>query len=376
MATLLHSVSTWPEASRSTDDLLNAVGELLDPFQHLWMKHSRTMRLSSVDGVRLDEDWAQLYNFVQTYGGDLFHASQLTLGHVRTILHHGVHWYINYLRREQDPLHPLLLLEHIDNGQLDLEDAAWCLETLYSIVVDKFDRFLEYNTTTTQSDYGQMFYTLLDFLRVEARYDREAWNLTPLVTVHDLLCREQFNEAAGIWADMFEMQTAELAERHLRDLQELEQRHGMRLPAIKDHLNGRLFKALHVNEMTALIRPAVVESRSEAEARPLTEKLSALVVEYLQDSWGSGVDIPQWIRSLDREANEVLSTEEGGRPGAEAEISFPRATITTREFRQQINAWRDTLAGPSPRRPNQSTTETPPPAKPPAGKRNRGRKRK
>jgi hypothetical protein len=69
-------------------------------------------------------------------------------------------------------------------------------------------------------------------------------------------------------------------------------------------------------------------------------------------------------------------TDEGGRPGAEAEITFPQATITPREFRQQINAWRDMLSGPSPRRPNQSPPDTPPASKPPAGKRNRGRKRK
>jgi hypothetical protein len=376
VSTLLHSVNSWPEASRSTDDLLNAIGELLEPFQQLWMKHSRTMRLSSVDGVRLDEDWAQLYLFVQTYGGDLFHASQLTLGHVRTILHHGVRWYIDYLRREQDPLRPLLLIEHIDSGRIDLDDAVWCLETLYSIVVDKFDRFLEYNTTTTQSDYGQMFYTLLDFLRVEARYDREAWNLTPLTTVHDLLCRHQFAAAAEIWADMFEAQTAELADRHLRDLQELEERHGMRLPAIRDHLNQRLFKVLSVNQMTALIRPAVAESRSAAPERRATEKLAALVETYLSDSWGSGVDIPQWIRALDREAGEVLMSDEGGRPGAEADIDFPQATITMREFRQQISSWRDTLAGPSPRRPSPPAGDPPPASKPPTGKRNRGRKRK
>jgi hypothetical protein len=376
MKTLLHSLETWPANSYTTDDVLNWISELLEPYQQLWMRHSRTMRLSSVDGVRLDDDWSQLYSFVQTYGADLFHASQLTLGHVRTILHHGVRWYLDYLRREADPLKPIKLLEDIDEGRLDAEDAAWCLETLYSIVVDKFDRFLEYNTTTTQSDYGQMFYTLLDFLRVEARYDREAWNLTPIVTVHDVLCRHRQEEAAEVWADMFEMQTSELADRHLQELQELEQRHGMRLPAIADHLNQRLFKALQVNEMTALIRPAVEEVRTSAEQRVATEQLNERVQAYLEGSWGSGVDIPGWIRALDREVNEVLIADEGGRPGAEADIAFEQAAITTREFRQQISSWRDVLSGPTPKRPTRPSSDGNAASKPPAGKRNRGRKRK
>jgi hypothetical protein len=375
LRTLVQSAEGWPEPSRSTDDLLNALGELLEPYQQLWMKHSRTMRLSSVDGVRMDEDWAQLYEFIQAYGGDLFHASQLTLGHVRAILHNGVGWYLDYLRREEDPLHPLKLIDDIDQGRIDRDDAEWCLETLYSIVVDKFDRFLEYNTTTTQSDYGQMFYTLLDFLRAEARYDREAWNLTPLVTVHDVLCRHKHLDAASLWADMFEAQTTELADRHLADLAELERRHGMRLPAISDHLNQRLCKSLKVNEMVALVRPAVEELHSSVAERPTAEQLARQVDVYLEGSWGSGIDIPAWVRALDREATDVLLTDEGGRPGAEADIALPAATITLREFRQQISVWRNSLGGPSLRRPGRTPADSAS-GKPPASKRPRGRKRK
>lgn len=377
LETLLRSAAAWPDVGRSPDDLLNAIGELLEPYQQLWMKHSRTMRLSSVDGVRMEEDWQQLYDFSRRYGADLFHASQLTLGHVRAILHHGVRWYIDYLRREQDPLRPIALLTAIDEGRLDLEDAVWCLETLYSIVVDKFDRFLEYNTTTTQSDYGQMFYMLLDFLRVEARYDRDAWSLAPLVTVHDVLCRRRLGDAAALWADMFEAQTAELAERHLRDLEALERRHGMRLPAITDHLNQRLFKAMKVNEMVALIRPAVQERRRAGQASTLTiEQLDQKVEAYLTDSWGSGIDIPAWIRALDREAQEVLLADEGGRPGAEADLDFPPVAVTLREFRQQISTWRQSLSGPAVRRPSAPPTDAGSTSKPPAAKRPRGRKRK
>jgi hypothetical protein len=372
--TLIRSASGWQETSTPDDDLLNAIGELLDPYQQLWMKHSRTMRLSSVDGVRLDEDWNQLYQFVEKFGRELFHASQLTLGHVRTILHNGVRWYFEYLRREEDPLKPSGLLDAIERGEIDFDDAVWCLETLYSIVVDKFDRFLEYNTTTTQSDYGEMFYTLLDFLRLEARYDRETWNLTPLVSVHDVLARQGRREAAALWADMFEAQTAELADRHLQDLRELEQQHGMRLPAIADHLQQRFYKLLRVNEMTVLIRPAMDEVRHGAVEQPAVTELAKLTEEYLGTSWGSGVDIPNWIRALDREATEVLFADDGGRPGAEAETEFPRLTLTLREFRQQISEWRSTLAGPSPRRPNRPAGDSGKPTKPPSTGRRRGRK--
>ncbi|MEZ6065140.1 MAG: hypothetical protein R3B90_05415 [Planctomycetaceae bacterium] len=374
LETLITSTDSWPASSSPADDLLNAVSELLDPYQQLWMKHSKTMRLSSVDGVRLDDDWSQLYAFIQTYGDELFHASQLTLGHVRTILHNGVEWYLEYLDQEEDPLDPSRLLADIDSRRIDRDDVVWCLESLYSIIVDKFDRFLEYNTTTTQSDYGNMFYTLLDFLRLEARYDRDAWNLTPLVTVHDTLARSGKRDCAELWADMFEAQVTELANRHLIDLGELEARHGMRLPAIADHLRQRFYKQLQVNEMVVLIRPAMREAREASDERPAATELATLAEAYLAESWGSGVDIPGWIRALDRETSEVLFADEGGRPGAEADTEFPLVTITLRELRQQISEWKSTIAGPSPKRPSRGSPRDSGKTKPPAAGRRRGRK--
>ena len=39
------------------------------------------------------------------------------------------------------------------------------------------------------SDRGEMLYTLLDFLRLRADYDRLAWNLRPVVLAHEVLVR-------------------------------------------------------------------------------------------------------------------------------------------------------------------------------------------
>ena len=53
--------------------------------------------------------------------------------------------------------------------------------------MENYSEYVDYNSTTTQSDRGEMLYTLLDFLHVEASYDRMAWNLKPVVMVHDVL---------------------------------------------------------------------------------------------------------------------------------------------------------------------------------------------
>ena len=56
-------------------------------------------------------------------------------------------------------------------------------------VVENYGEYVDYNSTTTQSDRGDMLYTLLDFLRLRASYDRVAWNLRPVVLAHEVLVR-------------------------------------------------------------------------------------------------------------------------------------------------------------------------------------------
>ncbi|MBX3441784.1 MAG: hypothetical protein KF774_05215 [Planctomyces sp.] len=343
LTAVIQSSAAWDDVRNDAEALIECLGEVLDAYQKLWIDHSRTMRISSVDGLRSNEDWEELAEFIEAYGADLFHASQLTLGNVRAILHNGVDWYLDYLEKEQDPLHPMRLLEDMEEGRVDRESAAWALETIYSIVVDKFDRFLEYNTTTTQSDYGENFYCLLEFLRVEAAYDRDAWHMLPLTLVHEVLCRAGLREAARLWETTYEVQTADIAAQHLEDLRELQQEYGMRMPVIADHLNQRFVKPLAVNRMQALVKPAVADARAGVSQSKAFEELSHEIRLYLLDSWGSGIDVPGWIRALDKEVQDATDPEEGGRPGPEAEIHLPPVPLSQAEFREQIRRWRESL---------------------------------
>jgi hypothetical protein len=340
---LMSSARTWSKGEVDTEELIEAIGKVLDPYQWLWSEHSRTMRISTVDGLRANEDWEDLAEFIRTYGADLFHASQLTLGNVRAILHNGVDWFLDYLNEEQDPLKPIRLLEDLESGLLDREHAEWCLEQVYSIIVDRFDRFLEYNTTTTQSDYGEMIFCLLEFLRLEARYDRDAWNLTPLTLVHQCLVQQGLTEAAEIWESTFELQTADIAQQHLTDLARLQKMYSMRMPTIADHLQERFIKPLQVNRILTLTRKATIEGRKPEPDESYFNQLQQEVDEYLESSWGSGVDVPQWLRLMDREISEALRTHDVGRPTAEAELELPTLSLTPEEFQLQARLWRNNL---------------------------------
>ncbi|HWL07721.1 MAG TPA: hypothetical protein VNQ76_04905 [Planctomicrobium sp.] len=348
LESLTQSVQSWSNGNVDTEDLIEALANILEPYSWIWLEHSRTMRISAVDGVRKGVEWEELSEFIKRYGQDLFHASQLTLGNLRAILHNGVDWFLDYLEEEQDPLRPIRLLDDLDSGVIDREDAEWCLEQVYSIIVDRFDRFLEYNTTTTQSDYGEMIYSLLDFLRLEAMYDRDFWNLTPQIIVHEVLVRNGLLEAAELSEAAFEIQTSELADQHISDLQKLQRRYGMRMPTITDHLKERFVKPLAVNRILALVSKSIADARTAENTSSATfERLREEVDEYLEDSWGSGIDVPDWLRSLEREVLAAAHPDEGGRPGMEADLDGKILPMTKEDFEQQVKQWRTPLGGKS-----------------------------
>lgn len=333
----------WKSGRFSDEELIEIVGSVVEFYLDQWLEHSSSMRLSSLEALRLDSVWEETRAFIRKYGSDLLHARMLTLGNIRAILHNGTEKYLNYLDEHEDPLHPLLLLEDLRTGEISREDAVSQLQLIYQMVVEKFDRFLEYNTTTTQSDYGEMFDCLLDFLRLESQYDRDAWNLLPVSLAHEVLSRQGRPEAAEIWEEVFAVKTEDMADRHLQDLERLEKQYGMRLPSVSSHLQERFVKPLAVNRMVASLEPAW---RGAQVGNIDTEAMTSLkqtIEAYLHDTTGAGLDVPAWLRTLEEELNRVQGVDDLPRTEVEPNLMLSSAPLTLRDMRQQIRNWRQSL---------------------------------
>jgi hypothetical protein len=361
---VVQASTRWRSGRYPDEDLIELVGSVVELYLDQWLGHSSTMRLSTVEALKLDGLWDETRKFIERYGGELFHARQLTLGNVRAILHQGVENYLNFLAENEDPLHPSRLLADVESNRLDQDDVVEHLALIYQIVVERYDRFLEYNSTTTQSDYGEVFYSLLDFLRLETAYDRDAWNLLPVALAHEVLARSGKEDAAQIWEDVFTAKTEDMAARHLAELARLERQYGMRLPSVTNHLEEQFVKPLTVNKMVALIGPTCTEAqwppapppppkpaRSRSKAAAATpmpsafRRLQFLVEEYLKTTSGSGLEVPPWLRLLEDELNRVQNEDDRWQaPDFEPELRLPQGTLSLREFKQQLRQWRDPLS--------------------------------
>lgn len=330
----------WKGGRFTNEELIEIVGEIVELYLDQWLEHSSTMRLSSVEALKVESVWADTSKFVKTYGSDILNARVLTLGNVRAILHSGVPKFLEYLEQHEDPLHPVRLLEDLRHGKVDRDEAAEHLHLIYQVVVEKFDRFLEYNTTTTQSDYGEQFYSLLDFLRLETAYDRDAWNLLPVAVAHEVLARQGKPEAAEIWEDVFAVKTEEMAETHLEVLESLQKKYGMRLPSVTNHLQERFVKPLAVNHMLAQIRPACEDADAGRQDSAAFHSMQTAVEEYLKTTSGSGLDVPAWLKTLEEELQHVHESGEAPLPDVEPQLRLPAPTLSLKDLRQQLKGWK------------------------------------
>ena len=330
---------------RRAELLIGMVSRVAEPYLRLWFRHSRSVRLSATEAFSQDVVWTDVRHFVIDYGADLFHARMLSpVENIRAIVQQGVEPFLDYLVDNPDPLHPMRLVEDMESGAISREKAIRILTIIYESLLEKIDRFVEYNTTTTQSDYGDRFYCLLDFLRLEASYERDAWNMIPAAIVHDLLTSRGQDQAARIWERNFTRKTADIADRHLKSLERLEKLHGMRLPSLTDRLNERFVKPLAIDRMKALVPRAVDDARRGRHASRAFRRLRREIDAYAGWMSGSAHDLPAWLRAMEEEVDRL----ETGSARPDDEHGFPAVlpehALTPDQIRGQLALWNKPLS--------------------------------
>jgi len=345
------SLQSITENRTRSEVVLGVVQYLVERYQTVWLKHSRSVRLSPVELLQEKSRWTRVKQFIERYGDDLLHAPMLMLSNIRAILHQGVDQFLDFLAEEHNPLQPLPLLEDIEAGHINRREACKLLELIYECILDKLDRFIEYNTTTTQSDYGSLFYCLLDFLRLEAGYDRDAWNIRPYQMAHEVIAEVGSSDLPEQWEQMIEHRTRDRAENHLKRLRRLQDKYSVRLPSVLDHLNERFVKTMVVDRMRALIGPALRESRNEQPNPQAIEQLRSEIDRYLESTAGSAIEVPEWLVRLEREI-ERAEEETPPSPNEETATPFteqPFVPLRPRQLTHRLSGFSRQIRSPRPR---------------------------
>lgn len=319
------------------DALVQTLENVVEPFLKAWMEHSKTLRVAMLEAITSDKDWVKLGDFIKKYGHDLFHARFMTLANLRGILHRGIGPYLDYLSENPDPLRPIKLVDDLERGLSRQEPERW-LQIILQTLIENYDHYRDYNTTTTQSDYGENLYQLFDFLRLKASYERNAWQLRPLNLVHEVLARKH-EAAARLWREQVETLSRQTADDHLKELARLERMHGMRLATIADRLEERFVKPMALDGLCALIEPAMERAPALLTQDPVVPLEQALL-PLAANPAGVGLDVPHWILRLESEVQRVRTAKTALVSLAETLFQVPKVHVPFTELAEQLRDWK------------------------------------
>lgn len=306
---------------------------IVEPFIEVWVEHCETLRVSTLDAITSDKDWDRLVKFISDYGHDLFTAKFMALGNLRGILHRGVGTYFDYLKEESDPDKPIKLIEELD-VDIGKAEAEQIMQFILQVIIENYEHYRDYTSTTTQSDYGENLFQLFDFLRLKADYDRDAWRMKPIVMVHEVLARRH-GAAAALWRSQVEELTRENADEFLEDLGELQKEHGMRMATIVDRLEERFVRPMALDRLCALVEPAMAQAKDFLDtdkACPLEDELEPFAAR----PSGVGLDMPPWIQRLEDELERVKTSKTALANLAENLFQVPKATLNFASLAEQF----------------------------------------
>ncbi len=340
---VLESAAAWPAAEQADSPLLDCLEKLAEPFVQLWVDHSKTVRLSVLDRVAGDAEWRRLRQFIERYGHDLLTPKFLTFANLRAIADQGAARYLQALEDDRDPLQSNRLLDELD-GAIRRAEAAHLLELLAHVFIENYAEYRDYNTTTAQSDYGERFFVLFEFLRLKAMYDRTSWNLQPVLIVHELLARHGRHSAAREWQEALDEKTVEVADSLLRGLAELESHFGVRVATVRERLAERFTRPLALDRARALVEPAIDQTRqpSESPAQGAFDRFCDELREFTETPAGAGLEVPPWLRRLEAEVEQARNRRASLDDSKQVAQSLPgQRPVSRSELLQQLESLDD-----------------------------------
>ena len=305
---LLHQkIASNPEvdeqdAIRETESILfDCIEMATESMSILWLNHSKTLRLSIMEKVGDSHSWNKLKEFIQKYGGGLFTQQFLQLNNARAILHQGVDSWLENVRNSANAL-DLRLFDELDRA-IPTAKAAEYLSLVLEAVCENYNEYRDYNTTTTQSDRGELLFMFLDFIRLRNRYDRVCWYLKPIVWGHEILVRDGQNSVARMWRRSLREQIGPEADRYLDQLEKLRDKYSMQMESVGRRLEGRFVHEMQIDRLRSLVKPAMQKHGTKSSCRAFG-KLQSETQKFTQATPGVGVDLPAWLAALEHEVQQ------------------------------------------------------------------------
>ncbi|MGI9470152.1 MAG: hypothetical protein ACR2NZ_01380, partial [Rubripirellula sp.] len=319
------------------ETLIPLLERLTETMLGSWLAHSQTLRLSPLEIVTDPRKWKQLVTFVKDYGDPVFTQLFLQLGNVRAILHQGVaEWLKRAMEEGEDHLCDTRLFEDLESGVLPVREADRWMTLVYESLIDHHTEYLDYNSTTTQSDRGDLVYMFLDFLRLRVKYERIAWNLKPVMWAHEVLVRSGLEKAAMMWRRSLSERIGTEADIYVDKLRQLQSEYAMRMPTVADRILERFVQPMTIDRMRALVGPAMRDAEANRESRSfdLLEQEAELLTRH---PTGVGLDVPAWLDALEEEVEQLAKRRASSEIDPQSLMTIAIVPLSVDELSDQLD---------------------------------------
>ena len=298
----------------------------------MWLEHDQTLRLTVLEKVADEASWKRLVEFIQNYGENLFTQKLLQLGNIRAILHQGVESWLGELIKSPEG-EGLAIVRGLQQN-LPLAKAVRYVTLILEAVLENYNEYRDYNSTTTQSDRGELLYMLLDFLRIRVRYDRVSWRLRPMVWAHRVLVNQAENKVARMWRRSLAERVGDEADRYLIRFRQLRKKYAMQMMTVHDRLAEKFVHPMQIDRLRSLVRQSVHKPGSAA-ARRAFDRLERETDQLAGRPTGVGVDLPHWLAALEEEV-ELLPLPECLRTDAARHCLIPATPLPLAILRERL----------------------------------------
>lgn len=323
-----------------SEALIPLLEQLTETLLGSWLAHSQTLRLSPLEAVNDPAKWQRLVEFITQYGDPIFTQTFLKLSNVRAILHQGVAAWIQRAMQDGDgDLSDTRLFEDLQSGALSVEEADRWITLVYEALIDHHAEYLDYNSTTTQSDRGDMVYMFLDFLRLRVRYERIAWNLKPVMWAHEVLVRRGLEKTAMTWRRSLHERIATEADVYMTRLRELQEGYAMRMPTVADRVSERFVQPMTIDRMRALVAPAMRDAEADRPSRAfeLLEEQCELLTRH---PTGVGIETPAWLDALEEEVEKLAKRRASSEIDPQSLLTIAIVPLSTQQLSEQLTTAR------------------------------------
>ena len=328
------------------EDLIPLLERLTETLLGSWLAHSQTLRLSPLETVSDPRKWEQLVQFITEYGDPIFTQTFLQLGNVRAVLHQGVaDWLGRVMEDGEDLMCDTRLCVDLESGVLSMEEAERWITIVYESLIEHHAEYQDYNSTTTQSDRGDLIYTFMDFLRLRTRYERIAWNLKPVMWAHEVLVRSGLDQSAMIWRRSLSERIGAEADLYVKMLKKMQRDYAMRMPTVADRIMERFVQPMTVARMRALVGPAMrdAETNGDADTKVASREFDLLEQEselMTRHPTGVGLDVPAWLSALEEEVERLAKHRAGSEIDPQKLMTVAIVPLSVDSMMQQLTTAR------------------------------------